>query len=173
MIPDPSAPPPADPTTLPEWAVNLGLQPHPEGGWYAETWRSPTTLPGETLGGYPGPRSLGTAIHFLLLPGETSAWHRVRSAELWFLHRGRLELSLGGDGASPSTPLTAAHGGGDDLPERCVLGLDIVAGERPQLLVPPNHWQAARTLDDEACLVSCVVVPGFDFADFTLASPKG
>ena len=148
---------------LPEWASGLGLRPHLEGGWYAETWRSPLELPGEGLGGYPGRRSLGTAILFLLLPGERSAWHRVRSAELWFLHRGRLELSLGGDAASP------VSGTGDDRSERQVLGLDVAAGERPQLLVPPNHWQAARPLDDKACLVSCVVVPGFDFADLTLA----
>lgn len=160
MTPDPLT---GTTPVLPEWANGLGLQPHPEGGWYAETWRSPVELPGEALGGYPAPRSLGTAILFLLLPGERSAWHRVRSAELWFLHRGRLELSLGGDSAAPPS------GTGGGRSERQVLGLDIVAGERPQLLVPPDHWQAARPLDDEACLVSCVVVPGFDFADFTLA----
>jgi len=87
----------------------------------------------------------------------------VRSAELWFLHRGRLELSLGGDGPSP------ASGSGGLTTHRQVLGLDFSAGDRPQVLVPPNYWQAARPIGDEPCLVSCVVVPGFDFTDFTLA----
>ena len=70
-----------------------------------------------------------------------------------------LELSLGGDGDEPSA--VSAHR----------LGPDVAGGETPQLLVPPGHWQAARLLGDEAVLVSCVVVPGFDFADFTLLGP--
>jgi predicted cupin superfamily sugar epimerase len=138
---------------LPEWAADLDLQPHPEGGWYAETYRHVATT--ETPGGV---RSLGTAIHFLLLPGESSAWHRVRSDELWFHHRGgALRLWLGGDGAAPGD--ATAH----------LLGSDVAVGQRPQLLVPGGQWQAARPVA-EAVLVSCVVVPGFDFADFTLAA---
>ncbi|MEO7061425.1 MAG: cupin domain-containing protein [Lapillicoccus sp.] len=148
----------SDPTTVvPAWASGLGLQPHPEGGWYAETWRSPVEVDPVALPAYPGPRSLATAIYFLLLPGEESAWHRVRSAELWFLHRGALELRLGGE----------AEDGPDEV-ERLVLGTDIRAGARPQLLVPAGHWQSARPLGNEAALVSCVVCPGFDFEDFTL-----
>lgn len=139
---------------LPAWAADLELEPHPEGGWYAETYRHPATT--ETPG---GTRSLGTAIHFLLLPGESSAWHRVASDELWFHHRGGpLRLWLGDDGDVPGTPV------------ELLLGPDVTAGERPQLLVPAGHWQAARPVD-EAVLVSCVVVPGFDFADFTLGGP--
>jgi len=138
---------------LPDWAHDLELRPHPEGGWYAETYRhagSTTTPRGE--------RSLGTAIHFLLLPGESSAWHRVSSDELWFHHRGGpLRLWLGGDRDRP----------GDA--EEHLLGSDVGSGERPQLLVPAGVWQAARPVD-EAVLVSCVVVPGFDFADFVLAA---
>ena len=93
---------------LPDWARPLGFQRHPEGGWFAETWRSPTQVPADllpdpVLGGYPGPRSLATAIYFLLLPGEESAWHRVRSAGS-LLHRGALELALGGTGDSPGQP---------------------------------------------------------------------
>lgn len=141
---------------LPEWAQPLGLQRHPEGGWYAETWRSDVAVP-EEVTRLPGPRAAATAIHFLLLPGEESAWHRVRSDELWLLHRGALELSLGGDGSRPRHERAA------------VLGPDLAAGERLQLLVPAGHWQAARPLHDEPCLVSCVVAPGFDFADFELA----
>ncbi|RNM12600.1 cupin domain-containing protein [Nocardioides pocheonensis] len=136
---------------LPTWAASLDLRPHPEGGWYAETYRNPAPT-GTTA----GVRSLATAIHFLLLPGESSAWHRVASDELWFHHRGgALRLWLGGDA---DRPVEATE---------LLLGPDVEAGERPQLLVPAGHWQAARPVD-EAVLVSCVVVPGFDFEDFTL-----
>ncbi|MBO9522291.1 MAG: cupin domain-containing protein [Nocardioidaceae bacterium] len=135
-------------TDLPAWARTLDLQPHPEGGWYAETYRHAAGVDTPA-----GPRSLGTAIYFLLLPGESSAWHRVRSDELWFHHRGGpLRLWIGEDPESATE-----H----------VLGDDLDAGQRPQLLVPGGAWQAARPVDD-AVLVSCVVVPGFDFADFTL-----
>jgi uncharacterized protein len=139
---------------MPDWATGLDLVPHPEGGWYAETYRHPVTT--ETSR---GSRSLGTAIYFLLLPGEASAWHRVSSDELWFHHRGGpLRLWLGGAGESPGD--AAEH----------LVGSDVRAGQRPQLLVPGGQWQAARPASDEAVLVSCVVVPGFDFADFTLAA---
>jgi predicted cupin superfamily sugar epimerase len=136
----------------PEWASDLDLQPHPEGGWYAETYRHAAMT--ETPGGI---RSLGTAIYFLLLAGEESAWHKVASDELWFHHRGGpLELWLGGDAERPGTA------------ETHLLGSETASGQRPQLLVPAGVWQAARPVD-EPVLVSCVVVPGFDFADFTLA----
>ena len=142
---------------LPDWAHHLGLQRHPEGGWFVETWRSTTTV---EVPGYPTSRALGTAIYFLLLAGEESAWHRVRSAELWFHHRGAvLELSLGGDGDYPADVTTHR------------VGPDVASGESPQLLVPPGHWQAARPAGEEPVLVSCVVVPGFDFADFDLLGP--
>jgi predicted cupin superfamily sugar epimerase len=140
---------------LPAWAADLNLQPHPEGGWYAETYRHAdgVELP-------EGDRSLGTAIYFLLLPGESSAWHRVASDELWFHHRGGpLRLFLGGSAGTPDSELV-----------EILLGSDISVGQRPQLLVPGGAWQAARPVD-EAVLVSCVVVPGFDFADFELGGP--
>src|SRR5690348_16613210 len=127
-------------TELPAWAAGLDLQPHPEGGWYAETYRHPGSV---DTGG--GTRSLGTAIHFLLQPGESSAWHRVASDELWFHHRGgALRLFLGGEGPEPAS--VTEH----------LLG---PAGSY-QVLVPAGVWQAARPVD-EAVLVSCVVVPGF------------
>ncbi|MGO4254909.1 cupin domain-containing protein [Marmoricola sp. RAF53] len=143
------------PDQPPSWAADLDLRPHPEGGWYAETYRH-----GATTGAGAGTRSLGTAIYFLLQPGESSAWHRVTSDELWFHHRGGpLRLFLGGDGdePGPASGTVTEH----------LLGPDVAAGQRPQLLVPAGEWQAARPVD-EAVLVSCVVVPGFDFADFTL-----
>jgi predicted cupin superfamily sugar epimerase len=143
-------------STRPPLAELLDLAPHPEGGWFRETWRSPLELTG--LPGYSGPRSAGTAIYYLLGPGESSAWHRVRSAELWLWHRGGpLILTLGGDGDSP------------DGPVEHVLGTAVESGQLPQLLVPPGVWQAARPATGTEVLVSCVVVPGFDFADFTLA----
>ncbi|RNL75383.1 cupin domain-containing protein [Nocardioides marmorisolisilvae] len=136
---------------LPDWAADLDLQPHPEGGWYAETYRHADGVERPE-----GQRSLGTAIYFLLLPGESSAWHRVTSDELWFHHRGGpLRLFVGDSPASY---------------DEHRLGSDISGGEQPQLLVPGSAWQAARPVD-EAVLVSCVVVPGFDFADFTLGDP--
>ena len=144
---------------LPEWAHQLDLAPlHQEGGWFRETWRSDLVIPQSLLPpGYSGPRSAGTAILFLLMPGEQSAWHTVRGPELWLYHYGGpLLLEIGDEQDSSTTHL---------------LGADIVAGEQPQVLVPPGHWQRARPRDDQPCLVSCVVVPGFDFADFALGDP--
>jgi len=138
---------------LPDWARGLGLQPHPEGGFFAETWRSGLTI---EPSGYDGPRALATSILFLLLPGQESAWHVVRSAELWLHQRGGpLVLGLGGD-----------HPAGPGEPEDRLLGTD--AGQVPQLLVPPGTWQRARPAGDDPVLVGCVVAPGFDFADFRL-----
>lgn len=144
-------------TDLPDWARQLDLSPHPEGGWFRETWRSDLTFPQSALpSDYTGPRQAGTAILFLLMPGQQSAWHTVRSAELWLWHRGSpLLLEVGREQA-----------GADTVP----LGPDITAGQTPQFVVPPGHWQRARPRDDEPTLVSCVVVPGFDFADFALSS---
>lgn len=136
---------------LPDWTAHLNLHPHTEGGWYLETYRHAAT----TLANG-GVRSLATAIYFLLRPGESSVWHRLPSDELWLHHRGGpLRLFLGGQGETPGTA------------EEQLLGSDLAAGQRPQILVPGGTWQAARPVD-EAALVSCIVVPGFDFADFTV-----
>jgi predicted cupin superfamily sugar epimerase len=143
---------------LPDWARALDLVPHPEGGWYRETWRSELTIAQSALScDYTGPRSAGTAILFLLLPGQQSAWHTVRSAELWFYHRG--------------SPLLLQFGPAQDGAETYVLGSDLAAGEHPQVVIPPGHWQRARPREAQPTLVSCVVVPGFDFADFALGAP--
>ncbi|WP_439029450.1 cupin domain-containing protein [Gordonia terrae] len=142
----------------PDWVKALDLQPHPEGGWFRETWRSDVVVPRDSLpGDYTDVRAAGTAIYFVLLPGETSAWHTVRGAELWLHHRGApVHLDLGGDADRP----------GDVTP--VVVGPDIEAGQQPQALVPPRVWQRARAVGDEPSLVSCIVVPGFDFEDFRL-----
>lgn len=142
-------------TDVPEWIHQLDLAPHPEGGWFRETWRSELTLADATLPPhYDGPRAAGTAILFALLPGQESAWHTVRSAELWLHHRGSpVALEFGPDQHGATTVL---------------LGSDVEAGQHPQVLVPAGHWQRARPRGIEPTLVSCVVVPGFDFADFAL-----
>lgn len=119
----------------------LGLEPHPEGGWFKETYRSAHSF---TPDGYPGERSAATAIYYLLHPGERSRPHVVRSDELWLWHSGG--------------PLTLVVGG-----EALTLGPD-----RPQILVPGGTWQSAEPAGADPVLVSCVVAPGFDYADFTL-----
>jgi predicted cupin superfamily sugar epimerase len=145
-------------TDLPDWAQHLDLAPHPEGGWFRETWRSELTIGESSLPpGYTGARNAGTAILFLLMPGQQSAWHTVRSSELWFYHRGG--------------PLLLEVGPEQDGATTHLLGPDFSAGEQPQVLVPPGHWQRATPRDDQPTLVSCVVVPGFDFADFALHAP--
>jgi uncharacterized protein len=143
--------------TRPATAEALDLLPHPEGGWYRQTWAAgPSFQPP----GYPGPRAAATAIYFLLGPGNESCWHRVRSAELWLWHAGGpLTLDLGGTGDHPGAPATVT------------LGPDVHGGQHPQYLVPPCCWQAARPVDSHEVLVSCVVAPGFDFADFTALPP--
>ncbi|WP_182380072.1 cupin domain-containing protein [Nocardioides sp. WS12] len=133
----------------PELATKFDLEPHPEGGWYRQTWVSPetVTLPDGRV------RATATLIYFLLPAGESSAWHRVASDETWLAHTGVVTVELGGDGAVPD----AAVG------MRLVVGADV-----PQGLVPAGVWQ--RTLPSDAdALVSCLVSPGFDFADFELA----
>lgn len=130
----------------------LGLAAHPEGGWYRETWR-----------GAPGPdgRAQGTAIIFLLRAGEASHWHTVDAAELWLWQAGDpVELRLAASDAG--------------LARSVILGADVMADQQLQGLVAPGEWQAARPFGAPVhgySLVSCVVVPGFDFAGFKLAPP--
>ena len=132
----------------------LGLQPHPEGGWYRQTWRSSVAVQAD---GYPDPRAAATSIHFLLAAGEQSRWHRVRSDELWLWQGlGPLRLRLGGTGDAPA------------VREEIVVGPAPAAGYLLQALVPAGEWQAAEPLGAAGALVACVVAPGFEFADFEL-----
>jgi predicted cupin superfamily sugar epimerase len=96
--------------SLPSWARKLELSPHPEGGFFRETWRSTLTLDQPALPAeYAGPRSAGTAILFLLTPGQQSTWHAVRGAELWFFHRGSpLLLEIGSEQATATTYVMGA-----------------------------------------------------------------
>ncbi len=119
----------------------LDLAPHPEGGFYRETFRAP------------GPRAASTAIYFLLPAGTFSAFHRIRSDEVWHHYDGDpLEL----------------HVVDGDRHERVVLGRDLASGERPQHVVPAGAWQAAIPLGTRWTLCGCTVAPGFDFAEFEL-----
>lgn len=127
--------------------ARLGLQPHPEGGHYRETFRDVAA---------DGSRAASTAIYFLLKRGERSHWHRVDAVEIWHYHAGApLRLDI-------------AHG---DKRESIVVGPDVMSGQRPQGVVPKDAWQAAESLG-EWTLVGCTVAPGFEFAGFELA-PKG
>ncbi len=137
----------------PSLADVLGLQPHPEGGWYTQTWQAVERV----RTGDGRDRATATLILFLLPARECSAWHRVASEEIWLAHRGVVAIELGGDGPGPLPGVVE------------VLGVDLAAGERPQFVVPAGVWQ--RTLpSDRDALVSCVVSPGFDFEDFELVS---
>lgn len=133
--------------TADELKRTLGLKPHPEGGWYVETYRDAAPE---------GTRAASTAIYFLLEQGQRSHWHRVDAAEAWHFYAGApLELSISEDGVT-----TRAH----------LLGPDVAAGQRPQCVVPPHAWQAARSLGAYT-LVGCTVAPAFEFSRFELAPP--
>ena len=135
----------------------LGLQPHPEGGWYAETWRADPPPPEGGL----APRPAGSAIYFLLRAGEESAWHRVDAAEIWHFYAGSaLKLRIAADAMRNPGIGIATH----------VLGTDLEAGHRPQVIVPAGHWQSARPLGAWT-LVGCTVSPAFTFDGFELAPP--
>nr|WP_319947994.1 cupin domain-containing protein [uncultured Shimia sp.] len=126
----------------------LDLQPHPEGGFYRQTW---------IASGHETGRSVGTSIYFLLKDGGSSHWHKVDATEIWHYYAGApLVLSRSETDQGPAT---------DDI-----LGPDIAAGQAPQLIVPEHHWQAARTLGAWT-LVGCTVSPAFEFDGFTLAPP--
>jgi predicted cupin superfamily sugar epimerase len=127
--------------------AHLNLTPHPEGGHYRQTWVD-TDADG---------RPSGTCIYFLLKEGERSHWHRGDATEIWLFHAG--------------APLVLSRAEGDQGPaSEHMLGPDLTAGHAPQIIVPKDHWQAARTTG-AFTLVSCTVSPGFQFEGFTLAVP--
>jgi predicted cupin superfamily sugar epimerase len=126
----------------------LKLKPHPEGGYFRETFRDSerTIAPAHR-------RAHSTAIYFLLKQGQASRWHRIDAAEVWHWYAGApLELLIAKDRKRP---------------RRHILGNDLLEGERPQAVVPPGHWQAARPLGAYT-LVGCTVAPGFAFETFEL-----
>lgn len=125
----------------------LGMEPHPEGGWYVQTFR-------DTSG---GARGHSTAIYYLLTKGQRSHWHRVHdAAEVWHYYAGApLSLHRSEDGTTSET---------------LTLGTDLSAGERPQAIIPANWWQSAESRGDFT-LVGCTVAPGFEFSSFEMAPP--
>jgi len=131
--------------TANELIARLGLQPHPEGGHYRQTFHASDL-----------PRGASTAIYFLLKAGERSHWHKVDADEVWHHYAGApLELLLSEDGKR-------VH--------HIRLGADFGIGEQPQAVVPRQVWQAARSLG-RWTLVGCTVAPAFQFEHFEMAPP--
>jgi len=138
------------------WVRTIELIPHPEGGYFRETYRSPVTLELQALpAGYEGSRSVSTAIYFLLKKGQFSALHRLRSDELWHFHAGG--------------PLKVV------VIDECGTGKEVLLGSCPengesfQAVVPAGCWFGALPVEGASySLVSCTVAPGFDFRDFEL-----
>ena len=133
------------------WIKELKLLPHPEGGYYKENFRSAQTLKvdGEV-------RNLMTSIYFLLTSDKFSAFHRIKSDELWHFHEG--------------DPIVIHSINKDGVLISRVLGKDIINGQQLQFVVSAGEWFASEVIDGgEYSLVGCTVVPGFDFNDFELA----
>ena len=138
--------------TADELIEALDLAPHPEGGWYRETWRSEVV---------DGQRAASTAVYYVIQPGEESRWNRVDADEMWLWHSGdALDLSIA----------ESDHG-----PVRTVrLGGRIGEGEQPQVVIPKGHWQSAVAVDGGRAgytFLSCVVAPAFEFSGYELAEP--
>ena len=131
--------------TADEIIETLALKPHPEGGHFRETFRDDGA-----------PRGASTAIYYLLKAGERSHWHRVDAAEVWHWYAGNaLELSISVSGTANTK----------------ILGPNLIAGERPQIIVPKHAWQSARPLG-RYTLVGCTVAPAFTFEGFEMAPPN-
>jgi uncharacterized protein len=134
-------------TTAQELVQTLGLLPHPEGGFYKETYRSELTLEGKD-------RQLLTSIYFLLTSANVSKFHRIKSDELWYFHAG--------------SPLIV-HTLGEHGHQQHHLGLDLSKGQQPFLWIPKDTIFGSTVLENDGfSLVSCAVAPGFDFRDFEL-----
>ncbi|MCB9629531.1 MAG: cupin domain-containing protein [Sandaracinaceae bacterium] len=161
-----------------ELVTQLGLEPHPEGGYFRETYRDALALSALPQR-FSGPRSASTAIYYLLERGDMSALHRIHSDEVWHHYLGA------------TLTVHVLHPASEHAPARYEalrLGKDLAAGERPQAVVPAGSWFGARLeptegratnardadraygdADTDFVLVGCTVAPGFDFRDFELA----
>jgi predicted cupin superfamily sugar epimerase len=143
--------------SIASWIDALQLQPHPEGGYFAESYRAEEAIPAQALPDrYQGERSFSTAIYFLITSEKPSRFHKVASDEGWHFYDGspvRLHI------ISPQGDYTSV-----------LVGCDLEKGILPQYVVPANHWFAAEVAEpDGFALVGCTVAPGFDFVDFDLA----
>ncbi len=144
--------------TLKEIIQHLDLKPHPEGGYYRETYRSAGEIPESSLSSnYQGIRNYSTCIYFLLSSEDFSAFHRIQQEEIWHFYSG-----------SPIRLHTISEKGNYS---EYIIGNDLKKGQTPQLVVPGKHWFAAEVIEpDTYTLVGCTVAPGFDFKDFELSS---
>lgn len=146
-------------TTPPPLAAALDLAPHPEGGYYRRYFAADTTVAHPVAG---SPRPTATLIYYLLPAGRRSSWHTIASDEVWLWRSGgALRLLIAPPGPEPD-----AAGATEVL-----LGPDVAGGDRLDALVPAGHWQCAEPAGSADALVSCMVTPGFDFADFALHAP--
>jgi uncharacterized protein len=143
-------------TDAQRWIDRLHLEPHPEGGFYRQTYRASLTLPNSALPGYSGDRAASTAIYFLLAGGQFSAFHRLRSDELWHFYAGS------------GLVVHVIEPGGNY--RQLLLGSNHAAGEQFQAVVPAGCWFGSSLRQpDTFALVGCTVAPAFDFADFEMA----
>ena len=138
--------------TADELIRTLDLAPHPEGGWYRETWRSSAK---------PGERPAATAVYYVLQPGEPSRWNRIDADEMWLWHAG--------------DPIDLSMAETDRGPIRTVrLGGRIESGEQPQVIIPAGQWQSAAPAEGGEAgytFLSCIVAPAFEFDRYELAEP--
>ncbi len=139
------------------WVEKLNLQPHPEGGFFKEVYRSEGTIPATALpNNFGGSRNFATSIYFMLTAGNFSAFHRIKSDETWHFYTGE------------SITVSVIHN--DGKLEEIHLGDNPDNGEVFQATVPANAWFASALRKDEGySLVGCTVAPGFDFQDFEMA----
>ena len=130
----------------------LELQPHPEGGWYHETWRAPAS---------DGERAAASAVYYVVQPGQRSHWNRVDAHEIWLWHAGDpVDVSVAETAQGPARTIR--------------LGGKACDGEQPQLVIPAGQWQSAEPAPGGAAgyaFISCIVAPAFEFAGFELAAP--
>jgi len=139
------------------WIKHLNLQPHPEGGYFREVYRSAGIIPASGLANYFGSRNFATSIYYLLRGDEFSSFHRLKSDEIWHYH----------DGCSLNLFIIVPDGA---LLTK-TLGKNMEEGESLQQVIPANHWFAAKPSDSESfSLAGCTMAPGFDFQDFELGS---
>ena len=138
----------------------LGLEPHPEGGYFKETYRSEEEIEeGGLSTNFIGKRAVSTCIYFLLTSNDFSAFHRIQQDEIWHFYSG-----------SAVRLHTITESG---VHSEFIIGNDLSKGEVPQLIVPKRDWFAAEVINENAyTLVGCTVAPGFDFKDFNLPSRK-
>ena len=145
-------------TRIEEIIKSLDLLPHPEGGYYKETYRSLGNINTNSLDvSYNGKRNYSTCIYFLLTSDGFSAFHKIKQDEIWHFHEG-----------SPIKLHTISEQG---IHQEYMIGTDFSKEQKPQLVVKGNHWFAASINEENSyALVSCTVSPGFDFSDFILPS---